>query len=200
MKKIEVNQAPVDAIDWAIAKIKGRAMRAPVHATEEDVEKLSVPFILYEVNYKYIDDALNDAYVSAITVTRSGINHEACATAPSITFKDEKGRSCLGSASNYFLNREEALLEAQLAIFGGSDGFSPTSDWNDGGPIIDEKEIMFTTAPDGPDGRKLIRAYLRKLGTSGPCGIAVTHLVAAMRCVVASEMGPVVEVPRALRG
>jgi hypothetical protein len=62
--------------------------------------------------------------------------------------------------------------------------YSPSSDWSIGGPIIHSEGIMFVS--QGP-GR--IMAYLRSRGTSGIKGSGETHLVAAMRCYVASSPG-----------
>ena len=68
-----------------------------------------------------------------------------------------------------------------------------STDWAQGGPVIDREGIMFQAA-----GHAAILAYLRTTGTSGTTAIGSTHLVAAMRCRVASKLGDEVDVPAEL--
>jgi hypothetical protein len=76
--------------------------------------------------------------------------------------------------------------------------YSPSTDWAQGGPIIEGEKIDVIADPNGKDvwmgqlyatrlaGNKVVRAY-------GP-----TPLIAAMRCYVASKLGDTVEVPQEL--
>jgi hypothetical protein len=74
--------------------------------------------------------------------------------------------------------------------------FKPSTDWAQGGPIIEREGIMFQGAGD-PES---MTAYLRRTGYALPgCSWAgPTHLIAAMRCYVASELGDEVDVPEEL--
>lgn len=65
-----------------------------------------------------------------------------------------------------------------------------SSDWACGGPLIDRERFAFTVDED----METVRAYYPfKQGHED--GSGSDHLVAAMRCYVASELGNVVEVP-----
>lgn len=70
--------------------------------------------------------------------------------------------------------------------------FSPSTDWAQGGPIMDENEIG-TWPPDEEHPH----------WTAGAKGVAqaftgTTRLIAAMRCYVASQLGEEIEVPMKL--
>ena len=74
------------------------------------------------------------------------------------------------------------------------EGFKPSTDWAQGGPII-EREMIFLwiyKRPEPLDGHDCGWMGLIKGGVQefGP-----TPLVAAMRCFVASRLGEVIEVP-----
>ena len=72
------------------------------------------------------------------------------------------------------------------------DNYKPSTDWAQGGPIIDREKIhlqihkMFTTAV---------------ISTEAWCGSVrgPTPLIAAMRCYVASKLGDEVEIPEELK-
>lgn len=69
---------------------------------------------------------------------------------------------------------------------GHGDKFSPSTDWSQGGPIIEQERI---TVQFGP---QWTAVHSKRLGrpSYGP-----TPLVAAMRCFVASRLGDKVDVP-----
>lgn len=74
-------------------------------------------------------------------------------------------------------------------------GYTPSTDWAQGGPIIerefitiDQKERSICACIDAPEGHEL-----NDIWANGP-----TPLIAAMRCYVASKMGEVVEIPKEL--
>lgn len=71
-----------------------------------------------------------------------------------------------------------------------------TDDWAQGGPILDREGVAFTVNHDErcPIDLKFT-AFMKNLGTGrqGP-----THLIAAMRCFVASRLGDEVDVPEEL--
>ncbi len=88
----------------------------------------------------------------------------------------------------FFLSNAEAELEAQRGLHGDTEDFSPSTDWSQGGPIIERESI-----------------YLMKVGITqwrADCGPAVTGptpLIAAMRAFVTSELGDAVEIPEELK-
>jgi hypothetical protein len=72
-----------------------------------------------------------------------------------------------------------------------STGARPYSiDWAQGGPIIGQKGILFHGGPG------YYHAWIP--GSETGCGEGSTHLIAGMRCFVASELGDEVDVPEEL--
>jgi hypothetical protein len=83
----------------------------------------------------------------------------------------------------------------------------PSTDWAQGGPIIDREDIAMSSKPDGlwaayaPKGTRLVQHggkdvevfnwYFKQEG--------FTPLIAAMRCYVASKLGDDVDVPEELQ-
>ena len=65
----------------------------------------------------------------------------------------------------------------------------PSTDWAQGGPIIERERIEF----DFNEDTQMFHAYDGLQSGTGP-----THLIAAMRCYVASKLGDEVEVPEEL--
>lgn len=76
------------------------------------------------------------------------------------------------------------------------ESFRPSVQWGTGGPIIDREDIMFHAGPN----RETVMAYLRRTGyaLAGCSWGGPDHLIAAMRCFVASKLGDEVEVPEEL--
>lgn len=76
--------------------------------------------------------------------------------------------------------------------------YSPSTDWAQGGPIIDRmmrdglRLTGYTCLPTDPTS---CQAQIKSIVTGGP-----TALIAAMRCYVASKLGEEVEVPDELTG
>ena len=72
-------------------------------------------------------------------------------------------------------------------------GYVPSTDWAQGGPII-EREVICTDriAPD--KWCASVRSVKNSPWLYGP-----TPLIAAMRCYVASKLGDTVEIPEGLR-
>ena len=68
-----------------------------------------------------------------------------------------------------------------------------STDWSQGGPIIEREAILFH-----PAANQRFMAFFRKTGTSGIVGFGETHLIAAMRAYVASKLGDEVEIPEEL--
>ena len=68
--------------------------------------------------------------------------------------------------------------------------FTPSSDWAQGGPIIEREKIRLDTTWNQEDGH-----WSARMDTVGGWWPGDTPLVAAMRCYVASKLGDEVEVP-----
>jgi hypothetical protein len=64
--------------------------------------------------------------------------------------------------------------------------FAPSTQWADGGQIIERERIEF----DFFDDTQMFHAY-----DGVYVGVGPTHLIAAMRCLVSSQYGEEVEVP-----
>ena len=67
--------------------------------------------------------------------------------------------------------------------------YSPTTDWAQGGPILDRERITIRQWTNMP----IIHAYMPHDGA--PWGAGPTPLIAAMRCLITSKLGREVEVP-----
>jgi hypothetical protein len=78
---------------------------------------------------------------------------------------------------------------------------SPSTDWSQGGPIIEQEGIELlcnltaTEASRFKDAHVDWQAFYRQRRATEHRSFATTPLVAAMRCLVASKLGPEVEVP-----
>ena len=201
MKTSELTGA---ALDWAVAKCKGMLRREPTTAKYEDIKNYPLPFVLWEVCDIYEGDKFMRCDINPITVTRCGINEVAGATMPSISFTDINGTSALGSIGDYFLTLQDAEDEARLTESGGPfyEGYTPSTDWAQGGPIIEQFSendstfcLFFNPYKDHP-------AYGNsrpwKAEYKGQSFYAETPLIAAMRCYVASKLGDEIELPEGL--
>ena len=70
----------------------------------------------------------------------------------------------------------------------GNQHLHPSTDWSQGGPIIEREKMEFRN-------KGHYASY-----NDGPTFYGETHLIAAMRCYVASKLGDEVEVPDELIG
>jgi hypothetical protein len=195
MKTSELTGA---ALDWAVAKCKGMLRREPTTAKYEDIKNYPLPFVLWEVCDIYEGDKFMRCDINPITVTRCGINEVAGATMPSISFTDINGISALGSIGDYFLTRQDAEEEARLTESGGPfyEGYTPSTDWAQGGPIIEREGISICNLEANSSGVEGWTAAIGELWSPQDDGwVSATPLIAAMRCYVASKLGDEVEVP-----
>ncbi|CAB4121124.1 Bacteriophage P22, NinX [uncultured Caudovirales phage] len=71
--------------------------------------------------------------------------------------------------------------------------FSPSTNWAQGGPIIDREGFAFEFDSES---ESFIAFYPTK--QSSPEGVGDTHLLAALRCYVASKVGDELSVPSEL--
>ena len=91
----------------------------------------------------------------------------------------------------------DAALDCAVAMALGNtghfliDGFSPSTNWSQGGPIIEREGIGFTQFSDYP---QWTAKHPQAICFDGP-----TPLIAAMRCYVASKLGDEVEIPEELK-
>jgi len=86
------------------------------------------------------------------------------------------------------LNWAVARANGNTGTF-GIDGWNPSTNWAQGGPIIERERITVDAREHGT----LWVAHSRQVGQDGITG--PTPLIAAMRCFVASKLGDEVEVP-----
>ena len=70
-----------------------------------------------------------------------------------------------------------------------SEKFNTSTNWTQGGPIIERERTEF----DFDEDTQMFHAYDGVYAGVGP-----THLIAAMRCYVASKLGDEVEIPNEL--
>lgn len=184
------------ALDYAVAKAQGRAMREPIRATYADIALLAPPFKLWEVTQiemRYTDRPTTVLGVlHEITVVWHGIA-PGC-SAPSLKFIDTRGTLCYGSAGLFYISKEEAELE-KLAIEKGSVGdFYPSTCGDDAVPIIGSKRIevrWIITDAEGGGYWQAANLFTDTYGCMGP-----TFLIAAMRCFVASTLGDEIDIPQ----
>jgi hypothetical protein len=72
-----------------------------------------------------------------------------------------------------------------------TEDYSPSTDWAQGGPIIEREQISVDAIYDTAE---WVASLEETKGSSGP-----TPLIAAMRCYVASYMGDEIQLPEDLR-
>ena len=109
-----------------------------------------------------------------------------------------KTNELTGAALDWAVAKCEGYTGVALQERTGTDWYSPSTDWAQGGPIIEREQIdlrywqVAWTAelehlPDDDDHYRYGKGH-------GP-----TPLIAAMRCYVASKLGDEVEIPEELQ-
>lgn len=78
-------------------------------------------------------------------------------------------------------------------------GYTPSSNWAQGGPIIEREKISIEYMPGAGDAGLDVWIATRIEGSSVSEEQGPTPLVAAMRCFVASHLGDEVDVPEELK-
>jgi hypothetical protein len=77
--------------------------------------------------------------------------------------------------------------------------YKPSTDWAQGGPIVEREEIGIKRNAPCSDGRQWEASpSITAKGAGGKFGYGPTPLIAAMRCYVASKLGDEVEIPEEL--
>lgn len=176
------------ALAWAVAVVMGRALRAPRYASIEATKHLKLPFTLYDVDVTVAEDdedKITQASPVEITVVECNSGND-----PLIVYRDQDGQEVTSWLRFYFVDKHEAEIRAAECLYGPWSKYDPANDWTECGRIIDARGILFQAAEGGA-----VMAYLRNKGTSGPKGFACDHRTAALRCLVAAECGPTVDVP-----
>ena len=77
----------------------------------------------------------------------------------------------------------------------GAPWYEPSTDWAQGGPIIEREELLLSCNWQRPYALKVFVDEKRVVQSNGP-----TPLIAAMRCYVASKLGDEIDVPNELAG
>jgi hypothetical protein len=99
----------------------------------------------------------------------------------------------------FYMSEDDAETAAALMLRGGLDGFEPSTDWSQGGPIIEHEKLCVGYQ------HQLGPAYVPLLDPATVCWARTTAggylkygptpLIAAMRCYVASKLGDEVDIP-----
>ena len=76
---------------------------------------------------------------------------------------------------------------------GWAQSFTPSTDWAQGGPIIEREKIRLDTTWNQEDGH-----WSARIDSVGGWWLGDTPLIAAMRCYVVSKLGDTVEIPQGL--
>jgi hypothetical protein len=104
-----------------------------------------------------------------------------------------------GPALNFAVAKCVGLMQGKIAIDGCAQGFfSPSTDWAQGGPIIEREGVCMRFS--SKDARGAWYAVMGKNRFLSPDfeGSGQTPLIAAMRCYVASRLGDEIEIPKEL--
>jgi len=195
--KIKTSELSGGALDWAVAKCEGRALSEPKNATNESVKGLRIPFQLWDVCCTYYKDELIKATPSPIVVNRFGVDHSVGAITPSISFSDDRDKNARGSVDMFYMSQDDAQQAAEAMLKGTIEDYYPSTNWSQGGPIIERERIQVFPHNGAMEWCGVARAqregYVALLTKDGP-----TPLIAAMRCYVASKLGDEVEIPEEL--
>lgn len=197
--KINVSEATGKVLDLLVAKSEGIPLRMPVRATNQDVENLTCPFVLYDVDVFCSDnDDPVSAHVKTIKVVRYGIDTLAGATAPSIDFIEHDGRKARGSVNMFYFDKDESELAAVVAVKGVVRLFSFSADWSQAGPIIEREFIELRVVSAGTSKHSTTDSWEAIASTGSGDDLFVpgpTPIIAAMRCYATSKLGSEVEIP-----
>lgn len=103
--------------------------------------------------------------------------------------------SCNGKTLHYFAD-DPLKREPWLMVSGDVDqplhSYTPSTDWSQGGLIIEREFISVECDPANDNWAATIRD---NVPSGFVCGSGRTPLIAAMRCYVASKLGEAVDIP-----
>jgi hypothetical protein len=107
-----------------------------------------------------------------------------------------KTSDLIGHALDWAVAKCEGHIRPDGGTYAGQQGrvFHPSTDWLQGGPIIEREAIRVGPVNDSEGWF----AY-KYTGVSKPEYFGPTPLVAAMRCYVASKLGYEVEIPEEVK-
>lgn len=90
------------------------------------------------------------------------------------------------------------IRDRRFCAPGASEVFKPSTDWTQGGPLLDKYDIALNGGL--ADGEMVIYATLRAVADNSPFATAAgpTRLIAVCRAIVAAKLGDVVQVPAEL--
>ena len=92
---------------------------------------------------------------------------------------------------------EVRLIKGQLETLWTDNGYKPSTNWAEGGPIIEREGINLDNYAKNPKWSAWTPAPDRESGEAQAYG--PTPLIAAMRCYVASKLGDEVEISEELK-
>lgn len=98
-----------------------------------------------------------------------------------------------GAALNWVVE----MVECDGAIYSGRGARPFSTDWAQGGSIIEREKIGFWAYELDEEGNENPGWYAENF--EGYCQTGPTPLIAAMRCLVASRLGDEVEIPEELK-
>ena len=103
---------------------------------------------------------------------------------------------CEGREVSQGLCKEGAERQALIVVDGRWKAFHPSTDWAQGGPIIERKGINLRLHA-GTDKQPIAFVWVNHQPAHRQYG--PTPLIAAMRCYVASKLGDDIEIPEELK-
>lgn len=103
------------------------------------------------------------------------------------------------NGGHWIWDENETISKYKYSKIGSS--YSPSTDWAQGGLIIEREKITVQTDPTDPHPEQwsaYLRANLFTNDGSDCFRDGSTPLIAAMRCYVASKIGETIEIPKEL--
>ncbi len=100
---------------------------------------------------------------------------------------------------DYYIDHKNTVMEERGDL---SWAYSPSTNWAQGGPIIEREKMCIDEPNCDADGRGWSAVIIDWASDDGDDksieGFGPTPLIAAMRCYVASKLGDEVEIPKEL--
>ena len=100
---------------------------------------------------------------------------------------------------------EVRLVKGQLETLWTDNGYKPSTDWAQGGPIIEREKVCVEYMAGAGDGgldvwvAEVLHEDRKYGGVMSSAGQGPTPLIATMRCYAASKLGDEVEIPEELK-
>ena len=94
----------------------------------------------------------------------------------------------------FYMSQDDAQQAAEAMLKGTIEDYHPSSNWSQGGQIIEQEHISIIDC----DGYDFWRADKMNAQAQVVTAYGPTPLIAAMRCYVASKLGDEVDVPEEL--